>query len=419
MTLGDGIVYARLLSVILGVINVYQVLVIGRRLGGIWFGLGGALLLAVNPMHVWYSQEIRQYMLLTVLMTESMSAFWSCLQGKQRWLSYGLFTVLSFYTHYFTVFIVTAHALLAVVWTFWQGQKTILRTWFLTILGVGLCFLPWLPTAINQFLYHTMPWIGEPEAGEVRDIPERLLLGSGILILPDWLRWLGLAAFVGLITWLFWVTSKKKIGSMQVLIFVSSWALIPYLLISATSFFYPIFQFKQFLMLLPAFVLLAVLLVSSFPGRWRALAYICLLMLPVFTLGYQQATLSKDDWHGLADYVEMNFEGGDIVYSNPAGASLALDLYLTSPIPLKGYPPDFNILTGGWEGETLTSNIGNQQLSTISENVKRLWLVEFFPEFWDPDRLLPTLLEEQATLLDNKWFGNIHLRLYQIEPISP
>ena len=413
--LGDGIYNARLLSVLLGLLNVYQVIIFGRRLGGQLLGLGAGLLLTINPMHVWYSQEARQYMLLAILTTAATFEFWACLQGKQRWFTYGLFVLLSLYTQYFTVFILLSHAFLTVVWTVWGRNKRIFLHWLFVIVGVGLFFLPWLPVALNQFFYHPTPWIDDPAAGDIRDILLRLLFGSGVLILPAWLLWLGLAGVVCSFIWAFWKLFTERVQSLEPVVFLAAWALLPYLAISMVSVFYPIFQFKQFLILLSPILMLAMITMGLFTHRWKNPVYFCLLLIPIFSLVYQQVTLSKDDWRGMSAYIQANLQAGDAIYVNPAGATLVLNLYLDPATPIKGYPPDYEILTGGWKGEPLTADIAAQQLGSMAIQLKRIWFVEFFPEFWDPAGHLPAWLDEHATMLDHQRSGNIQLRLYLLE----
>jgi hypothetical protein len=180
-----------------------------------------------------------------------------------------------------------------------------------------------------------------------------------------------------------------------------------------------LFQFKQFLILLPAFVMLLTAILELFPRWWKYLLYLVFLIIPLASLAYQQITLSKDDWRGLSAHIEANFQPGDVIYTNPAAAELALDLYLDSSIVVQGYPPDYDILTGGWNGQPVTPEIAKQELSALAEVADRLWLIEFFPEFWDSRGLLPAWLDENAILLDDMRYGNIHLQLYQFEHSSP
>lgn len=419
LAFGTNITMARLLSVFLGVINVYQLQILGRKFGGQWLGLVASLLLAINPMHVWYSQEVRQYMLLAVLTTAAMSELWACLAGKNRWIFYGLFALLSLYTQYFAVFILFSQAVLVLIWSLWKQTKHILVQWLLTSLVVAVLFLPWLPVAINQFLYHPTPWIDDPVIAEIRDVPLRLLLGSGVVILPDWVLWLATIGLLIMLIWMFQKGFRGVRGKPHPMVFLGAWCFLPYLSISLISIFYPVFQFKQFLIVLAPALLLAGLFVSYLPKHLKILGFVMLLLIPSVTLIYQQGTLSKDDWRGMSAYIEKSWQQEDIIYTNPAAASLVLNLYLDPSYPMRGYPPDYDILSGGWQGELLTADSAIEQLQPIADQSDRVWLVEFFPEFWDKAGYLPGWLSSQGILLEQHWFGNIHLRLFGFGSDSP
>jgi len=124
--------------------------------------------------------------------------------------------------------------------------------------------------------------------------------------------------------------------------------------------------------------------------------------------------LTKDNWRGTASYIETHARPNDMVFGNPAASSMALDLYWNSPLPFSGYPENYDILTGGWEGKPLTSGIVDEQLTSETQNAKRVWLVEFFPEFWDEKQYLPGWLEARGDMIDEQSFGKIHLRLYEL-----
>lgn len=413
---GSGVSFARLLSVMIGTLNVAQVAALGRKLGGEWLGLGAALLLALNPMHVWYSQEARQYILLATLTTAASAELWNCLQGNRRWVLYALYAILSIYTQYFAVFIFLAHAVIVVGWVILKREKKTLLSWGLCYLALGLAFFPWLPTAINQFRFHTMSWIGEPAGGDVRDVLLRLLLGSGVLILPVLLRWLGIFSLVGVFGWAVWRLHGRSQEEKLRYSFLAIWALIPYITITLVSVLYPVFQFKQYLIVLAPLLLTAVFTAGSLPRMWKYGLYLGLLIAASASMVYQQATLTKDDWRGTAAYLQAHVQPGDLIYANPAASSLALSQYWDITIPYSGFPPGYDIVTGGWEGEEITPQIASSELIVVSQGHHRLWLVEFFPEFWDSGGYLASWLGEHGSLIDEQWFGKIHLRLYQLSP---
>ena len=64
---GSGEIAVRALSALLGAATVWLTWLLGRRLFSAPVGLAAALLLALSPLHVQYSQETRMYVLATLL----------------------------------------------------------------------------------------------------------------------------------------------------------------------------------------------------------------------------------------------------------------------------------------------------------------------------------------------------------------
>jgi len=200
------------------------------------------------------------------------------------------------------------------------------------------------------------------------------------------------------------------------LTWLAIWAMVPFIAITWVAIYYPVFQFKQYLILLAPFLLTATGIALVIPRTWGWLFYAGLVIAAGLTLAYQQTNLTKDDWRGVAETLNKSAIAGDLVYGNPAASSLALDLYQEEPIPFAGYPPDYDILIGGWDGEALNPLLADRQLTEATQGYQRVWLLEFSPQFWDAQRTLETWLTAHGTLVDDQTFGNIHLRLYQLNP---
>jgi hypothetical protein len=164
-------------------------------------------------------------------------------------------------------------------------------------------------------------------------------------------------------------------------------------------------------------LLLAITMIALVIHRpWGGLFFAGVAIISGLTMVYQQKILTKDDWRGVAHYIESHMEDGDLVYGNPAASSLALDLYWTKPLPFTGYPFNYDILHGGWAGQTLTPGLIDKQLSTSTQGFKRVWLLEFFPQFWDMNGFISSWLAAHSVLMDDRTFGNIHVRLYELTP---
>jgi uncharacterized membrane protein len=107
---------ARWFSLACGVASVICVWGVGRSLVDNRAGLAAALVIAILPMHVFYSQFTRCYSLMFLLVALSLWLLLRALQDDRPrdWAAFALVAVLGAYTHYyFVIFLATS---LVVVW---------------------------------------------------------------------------------------------------------------------------------------------------------------------------------------------------------------------------------------------------------------------------------------------------------------
>ena len=118
---GQGEVALRSLSVLLGTLMVWATWGLGRSLSGPAVGLAAAALLAVSPLAVQYSQEVRMYALAGLLAAAVAGRYWQwCARcwppaatRRQRLtltLGYGLLVAALLYTHYYGTLVILAQA---------------------------------------------------------------------------------------------------------------------------------------------------------------------------------------------------------------------------------------------------------------------------------------------------------------------
>jgi uncharacterized membrane protein len=105
---------ARWFSVLLGVLSICFGWLLGRRLGGVAVGLWTALLLAILPLHIWYSQEGRVYAMYLLLATAALWALFQALDRNSRrdWIVFTVTAVAGMYVHYYFIVVLLAGALL-------------------------------------------------------------------------------------------------------------------------------------------------------------------------------------------------------------------------------------------------------------------------------------------------------------------
>ena len=110
---GTGEVGLRSLSALIGTAVIPIAYLCGRELVSRRAGLVAAALAAVSPFLIWYSQEAREYMLLTALSGMSLLYFaraWRFPTGRNIAL-WGVFSGLALLTHFFAGFLVAPEAL--------------------------------------------------------------------------------------------------------------------------------------------------------------------------------------------------------------------------------------------------------------------------------------------------------------------
>lgn len=178
----------RLFSVAVGVLAIPFIYLAGRWLAGPRSGLLAAFLLAINPFHVFYSQEVRMYALAMLwgTLAVGMAGHWLGLDGSKRqgtsgkgqaasgkaqgigdrergigdrgqrlgWLAgYGVAAVLALYTLYYAGLVVAGIAV-AGLWVLWHRRESRHRwiLWLSAQAAVLILYLPWLLYAAPRLI---------------------------------------------------------------------------------------------------------------------------------------------------------------------------------------------------------------------------------------------------------------------------
>ena len=147
----------RMFSVVFGVFTVYLVGQLGARLWGQRVGLVASALLAISPLHIYYSREVRPYSLLLVFVLASFIAL-DGLVKTPRWsyrVGYCLVTLSAFYTHNYGIFLLVVLILVAAT-----GQLAP-RAALAYGAVVGFGYLPWVPQLLQQVSSGSTQWMAD------------------------------------------------------------------------------------------------------------------------------------------------------------------------------------------------------------------------------------------------------------------
>jgi mannosyltransferase len=193
MWLGDGAFQLRLLSAWIGVLSVPLLYTLGRRMAGRAVGVLAAALLALNPFHVWYSQEARMYTLLFLLALGVGYFFQQVLSRGRRhnWVGLGIVSGLAYVTHYFALLLPLAQFIYILLHL--RRYQRLLRRWVL------VQALAAFPLGVWVYCLYRLPeqamgigWIPRPVAWDPLltlwsfslGFPTRFGLAVGLGLLP-------------------------------------------------------------------------------------------------------------------------------------------------------------------------------------------------------------------------------------------
>jgi len=251
---------ARLPSVICGVAAVLLLYLLGRRLVDARAGLVAALLLAVSPFHIHYSQEARTYSLMVLLALLSWLALIRVLErgSPGRIIIWAVCSFVLLLSHNYAVFLLATQVVFVLV----RGHRHGLRPgrW---LVGVGLLLLlslPWLRVLMIMIesLLGAEYWIRPPVAGDFVRLYRMMCSDSGwlmkidlLLVLAAMVFWWWRAPVVG--------SGEEREGAMKrsALPLLVCWIGLPAVMMAVASWtVMPLYQHRYALALLPPFLLL-------------------------------------------------------------------------------------------------------------------------------------------------------------------
>jgi len=430
------------LSLAFGVLLIPLLFYLGRRLYGVKIGLLGALLLALSPFNLWYSQEVRMYtlgaslglisllFLLRLIGTKSQT-------GLQRGYGAGyiLASALGLYTLYYFAFLLLAQNLIVIGWWLVRRvkgkQKFSLLPWASSQIGILLLYLPWLPIAFRQATNPPVP-------------PWRTLTGFAQVGVESWsalsfgpsvepkivgpLLLLTLALFaLGLFN-----SFRMMSDSRFVPLSLAGHTFLPILLIYLFSLIVPLFHVRYVFTYSPPFYLL--LAVGLARLQRKPLATLSLLLIlggsaySIYNFHFD-THYASDDHRGAVEYLEERLRSKDAVLINAGYAYPAFLYYYEGPIAWQGRLVNYQDVADMGEGTVVlqTGSIGGQETlgwgnpnsdfyaTTEEETVRsleevfsrhpRVWVFRIYDTVTDPQGFIRKWLEEHGRKFEDQLFA--------------
>jgi mannosyltransferase len=425
---GDSEVAVRSLSSFASVLLVAVTYRLGRRLLGRQGGLIAAFAMAMSPFQVHYAQETRMYALLALL---GGVTIWAAVelatrctgQAIQRhrnnlgWVAlYVLAAAMGLYTHYaFPVILVTTT--LAGAFFLWRrprgdpgGVARRTAIWVMCQLVPIALYLPWMPAAWRQLGSWPVPV--RTEAGQVlTTIWHTLTMGPGGGHNSS--MWLAVFAFLGLVGFLRLVRRGSMPGTALVALYMG-------LPIALTAVLFKPAYLKFLLVAGPAWCLLEAAALTAPRGtgaRIRMLAALvpclgCSLLAAAawspLSAYYTDPTVARDDYRGLARYLEAVGGPHDSILLDAPGQQEVFGYYYHGDAEVYPLP----------RSRPLDGQATILELESILAHSHAVYAIYWATEESDPSGLIESWLNANAFEAAQWWVGNLRLATYGA-PLPP
>ncbi len=385
----------RSLSAAWGVLAVVLTWLIGRRLFGSRVGSLAALLVAVAPLAVYYSQEVRMYAQVTALGVLAVYAY----SSRKNWL-YALAGIATLYSQYLGIALLFGLNLHALIWWRTRAGKEWL-SWLAANAVVALGFLPWLPTFIAQQSHalNTSP-----------RTPDRLVLdsltayggglarGNAFLIAGAALTTLALIGWAVCV----WRPDARKLEHASLALLI--W-LLPLALVLGLGLRSGLFELRYLVLSLPGLMLLAALGIVRLVRHPVAICVVGLLAVVPAALGLQQQyfdpALARDDYRGLVAAIERDARPTDAIVLSAPNQVEIFDYYYHGSLPTIGLPAQ----------RPVDTDDALRRLDAIRAQYQRVWLVAWAMQEADPQGVMAGWLAENGFQATHAWYGSVQLEL--------
>ena len=445
----------RSLSALAGIAVVVLTWALARRLWGAATARVAGVIAALHPALVYYSQEARMYAfialwaslagyaLITIILREgrarlalsdtapaSNQASTSVPRLQRvppshpalllgRWDAlFVLAMAAGMWTHYMFGVMAGVFALVYLAWI-WNTRRTIpvyprLIRVLTDNLAVLLLFMPWLPIALQRLQSWPRPSAPLGPAAALNATWQWLTTGP---VTPPYMnRWLWFWATLVLVALWPWRRAGRRphwlSWGLPVL-----WVALPPAVMIVAGVMKPAYL-KFLIISVPPFVILLARGVlapweawrwTKHKGRWVAGGWLVgsllvLLTLQTLILGYYyyDPAAARDDYRGIARYIEAVETPGDAIILNAPGQWDVFRYYYKGSLPVyrlpEERPPDAKRLTA--------------RLTSIAQQHGKLFVILWATNESDPTGIMESWLDTHAYKALDVWRGNVRFLIY-------
>jgi len=367
----------RLPDILIGTASIFLVYLLGKSIFGKTSKLPLliAMFLALNPFHVYYTQELRMYNLSTFFVLLS----WLALL-KNKYIFVGIANLLSIFTFYGAGFNFISQG----IYLLFSNRKHIWK-FIASFLPTVLGFVFWWPVFFAQivtggYLRNSLPgWdliSGSTTAKSLLLIPIKFIIGR-VNLEPQTIYFVGGGLL--LITFSFFVLLSLRDKKSKPLWF---FFLTPIVLATLISIKTPILGYWRYLYILPAFISLVAVGIWQLPLKLRNISvfFVCLVFISANLYFWFTPRFQREDWRGFTRFIN----GKKALVILPfSGVFAPLTFYQTDAFY---YPAQENL-------GTVDPNLSDKLLP-LTKKYKTIYVMEYLSDLSDPSRKILNTVRE-------------------------
>jgi len=381
---GTSEIAVRLPSVILGLATVYVVYLVAKKMFDNKTALISATLVATSPLHVYYSQEARMYMLAAFFASLSVYFFVSIIKKETLiyWFGFVVATALMLYSDYLPYLLLPVYVVFLLIFKN-KIQKSTARAFLPAFILIFVLILPWFLIFPKQLVTGlsaaaaSPAWSNVVGSSSLKDLAVTYVkFVIGRISNDNNLVYALLFTPAGTIFAILLILSSFRMNHLR--FFLWLWLLVPTLGAFLISFFVPVFAYFRFIFVLPAFYILisASINMVNWP-KFNRFFLTLVLAVNLVSLGiyFTNTKFQRENWRGAVTYIH-SVSGNDSIVLFEASDPFPPFAYYN-----KGRAKAYGAL------ESFTPSQGGVavKLDNLTQNAGKVFLFQYLSQITDPN----------------------------------
>lgn len=375
--------FARLPSVVFGTLGVYLTYLIASKLYDKKTGIIAALLLATAPLHIYYSQEARMYMLAAFLASASIYFFISLLANDKiyLWVGFIISTTLMLYSDYLPYLLLPVYVLFLYIFRKKIPKHTI-RSFIPAIFLVLIFLIPWLLIFPKQLNVGISASVASPAWAQVVGSPsfKNLFLTFVKFTIGRISNDNNTIYFLLFLPAAFFVASTFIVSTFRMSrrrAFLLLWFFVPIILSFCLSYIVPIYSYFRLLFVLPAFYIIWASAINTVNIKKVTSAFLTLALainITSLAIYHLNPKFHRENWKGAVAYVQEKSSVQTISLFESNSPFTPFDYYNKNKVEAYGALESFDA----------QKDDSSQKLEGLTKERNHLFLFQYLAPITDP-----------------------------------